>query len=94
MHLIVGGDLPVDGDWLDPTPPPCSGSGARRVQRTTLLWVGSPEATPSVNGGGEGSNADARRAPSLVASDSPASAVPPRKARRLMWETVGTIREW
>jgi hypothetical protein len=31
-------------------PPPSSGSGARRVQRTTLSGQGSPDATPSVNG--------------------------------------------
>ena len=31
-------------------PPPSSGRGASRVQRTTPLGVGSPEATPSVNG--------------------------------------------
>jgi hypothetical protein len=32
-------------------PPPASGSGASRVQSTTLREVGSPEATPRVNGG-------------------------------------------
>lgn len=34
-------------------PPPASGSGARRVQITTDVAVGSPEATPSVNGSAE-----------------------------------------
>ncbi len=33
-------------------PPPCSGSGARRVHRTTLSGSGSPEVTPRVNGAG------------------------------------------
>ena len=31
-------------------PPPFNGSGASRVQRTTLSCRGSPEATPRLNG--------------------------------------------
>src|SRR3954454_21649120 len=37
-------------------PPPATGSGASRVHNTTLVWSGSPEATPSVNGSPDSSN--------------------------------------
>src|SRR5687768_4502826 len=47
---IVVGAIPPSG---------ANGSNARRVQRTTLVEVGSPEAIPRVNGGGEGENAAA-----------------------------------
>jgi hypothetical protein len=33
----------------EPMPPPLRGSGARRVQRTTLSFLGDPEATPNAN---------------------------------------------
>src|SRR5262245_15052572 len=75
-------------------PPPSRGSLASRVQRTTLWWVGSPEATPRLNGAGEGekAGADARAGRAPVARTSPVAVVP-RNRRRLSVSII-VVASW
>src|SRR5438132_8883358 len=69
-----------------PIPPPVSGSGASRVQRTTPSGSGSPDATPRVNGSLSNLNGcDCVQAPSWPSAARAVSrAVAPRKARPSM----------
>ena len=75
-------------------PPPSSGFGARRVHSTTPLGRGSPEATPSVNGGPESARVDSfdcrvvvglalSSLPEHPARTRPVPAATPRNRRRL-----------
>ena len=64
-------------------PPPFKGSTAKRVQSTTLLCVGSPEATPSENGVVVAGTTVARLGIRPAESVSAVSAPPRRNVRRL-----------
>ena len=58
LHALVGRDLPVDGYGTALPVESVRGSGINRVQRTTPLRVGSPDATPAEKGSEENPGVD------------------------------------